>query len=33
MVAWGYEFYLIAQILSFTTERSERVRDAISTKR
>ena len=35
MAAWGYEFYLQVRVLkvSLTSERSERVRDTLSTRR
>ena len=33
MAAWGYEFYLLVLKVSLTSERSERVRDAFSTRR
>ena len=32
MAARGYEFYLRVQKVSFTSERSERVRDTFSTR-
>ena len=33
MAAWGYEFYLLVLKVSFTSERSERVRDTFSARR
>ena len=33
MAAWGYEFYLLVLKVSLTNERSERVRDTLSTRR
>ena len=32
MAAWGFEFYLLVQKVSRTSERSERVRDTFSTR-